>query len=103
MELEKIKKFLRVTHSEEDELIDNLAATAEKLIIQNTGKNTKQEADGTSKVITEDEIFRVGVMQLTAHWYENRGIISDKSINTIPVSVDYIMSHIMLDGEYIWT
>lgn len=65
MELKEIKEFLRVDFDEDDALIGSLKLSAESYI-KNAGSNTNDYANS---------IYKLAVLMLISHWYENREVI----------------------------
>ena len=90
-----IKLYLRVDHTADDTLIAALLTAATAYVKNQTGKTLI----GTT-AITEDEVFRLCVKLLCSHWYENRGIEIPGSLTKITHSVDAIVHHIAMCGEY---
>lgn len=69
MELTEIKEFLRVDFDEDDILIGSLKLAAETYI-KNAG----------SKISSyENALYKLAVLLLIAHWYENREVIGTDS------------------------
>lgn len=76
MELTELKKYLRIDHDLDDELLKMLVSTAEKFIL------------GSIEVEkTDDERFNYAVTLLVSHWYENRIATSEKAFAEIPFGV----------------
>lgn len=80
--LEEAKEFLKVDHTAEDVLIQNLITAAENYIYNATGK----QFDATN------ELARLAVKLLVAHWYENRAIVGDAK--KIEFSLDVILTQL---------
>ena len=90
-----IKLYLRVEHTADDALITALLSAASSYINEKTGKTKCGET-----AIAEDQVYRLGVQLLCAHWYENRGVEIPGSLTKISHSIDAIIDHISLCGEY---
>lgn len=89
LNLEKVKRFIRVEHDEDDELLEGLMKTAGEYIEGVTGKR----AEGS-------QAYKLAVLQLTAHWYENRIPVVSGTVADVPLTVDLLVKHIALCGEY---
>lgn len=96
MTLETIKEYLKVDHCYEDTLITSLLAAAESYIKQTTGKTLK----GTAAINT-DELYNLCVKLMVAHWYENRAVQSPTQLSSVTHSVDALINHIALCGDYV--
>lgn len=90
-----IKLYLRVDHAADDALIDALLLAASSYINNKTGKTLSSAAN-----INTDAVYQLGVKLLCAHWYENRGVEIPGSLTKISHSIDAIIDHISLCGEY---
>lgn len=91
----KIKAYLKVEHTADDDLIKALLLAATLYIKNVTGKT-----ENNSVAIEDDPVFQLGVKLLCAHWYENRGIEIPGSMTKISYSLDAIINHISVCGEY---
>lgn len=91
-----IKLYLRVDHSADDALIGALLTAATSYINNQTGKTLQ----GGTTAINLDPVFQLGVKLLCAHWYENRGVEIQGNPTKISHSVDAIIQHIALCGDY---
>lgn len=91
--LDQAKAFLKVDAdiTEDDSLITMLINAADERIRKSTGKKNNGEG-----------LYDLCILQLVAHWYENRKIYSDKpgAINSIPESVDSLLIHIAGCSDY---
>lgn len=58
----------------------------------------------TGKTLDSSEtpiyLFDLAVTMLSAHWYLNRGVVSDKSLNNIPYSVSSLIEFLSLSSAY---
>ena len=61
--LDRFKLYAHIDHADEDELIESLIRAADTAVRDMTGKEPPSDSD---------ELFDTAVLQLTAHWYENR-------------------------------
>lgn len=88
--LEQVKNYLKVDEdvTQDDELIQNMMNTAAQIAIDRSG-------------VTEGYVFDMFVQVVTAHWYENRKLYSEKpgAINEIPFSAGYLLKHLADMGE----
>ena len=103
MTLDDVKLYLRVDTSDDDALIQSLITAAETYIKQQTGK-TKKIVGAEETDISTDDLYKLCVKLLVAHWYENRGVEKASSRNTIAKishSVDALVNHISLCGDYV--
>lgn len=96
MELTDIKEFLKIDNDAEDALLDSLLVAAESYIKQTTGKTLK----GTAAINT-DELYNLCVKLMVAHWYENRAVQSPTSLVNFDYSVQALINHISLCGDYL--
>lgn len=87
---ETVKLYLRVTDSDEDELITSLLAAAESLIQQQSGKSC----------YSDDSLYELAAKMLVSHWYDNRGMTQYGNVSEIPLSAQAIIDHIKLDSDY---
>ena len=97
--IDEMKLYLRVTDTAEDELINTFIAAADNYILRQTGKTTVLTGEEYVD-IHSDETFLVCLKLLVAHWYENRGIISPTATNKINHTVDALVNHISMCGDY---
>ncbi|MBU2703881.1 putative phage protein (predicted DNA packaging) [Sporomusaceae bacterium BoRhaA] len=106
MTLDEVKSYLRVDGTDEDADITALMSAAALYITQQTGKTqrvTGYNSDGTAANvdITTDELYNTCNKLLIAHWYENRGVEVAGNLTRITHSVDAIINHIALCGDYV--
>ncbi|AXN35446.1 phage gp6-like head-tail connector protein [Latilactobacillus curvatus] len=66
MTTEEIKNYLRIDHTLDDDLVDNLYQSGQEYI--------KNAIDVTAdiKIFDKYKLFDRAALLLTAHWYENR-------------------------------
>lgn len=69
--LDRFKLYAHIDHADEDELIESLIRAADTAVRDMTGKEPPSDSD---------ELFDTAVLQLTAHWYENRTPVTDTSV-----------------------
>lgn len=89
MELKRIKDYLKIDSSEEDDLLLELAATAEKYIERMTGKKNNS-----------DRIYDLCTLYLIEHWYDNRASYQPNQQQEVPHTLNALVNHIALCGEY---
>ncbi|WP_078382338.1 head-tail connector protein [Sutcliffiella halmapala] len=82
--LNYVKGFIRVDFEEDDRLISSLILLAEEYIFNATGY----------KVVYKKELEKLAVSLLVSHFYENRGIVSDRPVNKISQSIESILLQI---------
>lgn len=105
MTLEDLKTYLRIDGSDDDVLIQSLMTAASSYIKKTTGKTqiiTGANEDGTPVLadITTDELWCLTVKLMVAHWYENRGVEIPGTLTKISHSVDALINHIAMCGDY---
>ena len=76
--LDRFKLYAHIDHADEDELIESLIRAADTAVRDMTGKEPPSDSD---------ELFDTAVLQLTAHWYENRTPVTDTSVTQVPFTV----------------
>ena len=91
VELERFKLYAHVDHADDDQLIQSLIAAADTAVRDMTGKVPPGETD---------ELFDVAILQLSAHWYENRTPVTEVSVNEVPFTVQMLLNHIALSSRY---
>lgn len=80
MKLEDLKLYLRLDDSEDDAIISALQVAAEEYL--------------TNAGIAKDyqkELYVLAIKLLVGHWYDNRLIQSDRSIDKLSFSLDAII------------
>ena len=103
MTLDDVKLYLRVDTSDDDALIQSLITAAEMYIKQQTGK-TKKIVGAKKTDISTDDLYKLCVKLLVAHWYENRGVETSGGrvvVTKISHSVDALVNHIAMCGDYV--
>ena len=78
MELERFKTYARIDHADEDDLIAAMLTAADNAVRDMTGKDPPKAGD---------ELFDMAVLQLAAHWYENRTPVTDTATNEVPFTL----------------
>lgn len=89
--LNKIKNYLRISHNLDDDYLLTSIETTKKLIAQKTGVKYNEK----------DLIFNHTIITLVAYYYDTRTIITDKSVNTLPYTVDELLKTLSFRGEYV--
>lgn len=89
--LEQFKTYARVDHTDDDSLIIGIVAAAQTAVCDMTGKQPPTESD---------ELYDIAVLQLAAHFYENRTPVSETSANEVPFTLQMLLSHIALSARY---
>lgn len=95
MELSTMKSYLRIDDTSEDALITALISAAESFVQQTTGKTLK----GTANINT-DELYNLCVKLMVSHWFENRAVQANTQLNDVSFSVQALINHISLCGDY---
>lgn len=91
MELERFKIYARIDHADEDALITAMLTAADSAVRDMTGKGPPKAGD---------ELFDMAVLQLAAHWYENRTPVTDTATNEVPFTLQVLLNHIALSSRY---
>lgn len=91
MELERFKTYARIDHADEDVLIESMLTAADNAVRDMTGKDPPKAGD---------ELFDMAVLQLAAHWYENRTPVTDAAVNEVPFTLQVLLNHIALSSRY---
>ncbi|WP_251612919.1 head-tail connector protein [Senimuribacter intestinalis] len=91
---EQLKEYIK--YSGDDETVIALCNAAIEKAESETGKRFALKEDGEP----ESDLYWLAVKMMTAHWYDNRGIASDKPQTDIPMSAGMILDHIALCGIY---
>lgn len=99
MTLSDVKLYLRVDATADDVLITSLMTAADSFIKQQTGK-TKVVVREVEAAISTDELYNLCVKLMVAHWYENRAVQSPTNLTKIDYTVQALVNHISLCGDY---
>lgn len=86
-----VKLYLRMDEDidEDDNLLERLLTAAQTFIEQATGR-----------AYDDSEVYNLAVMNLTAHWYENRTNYSTKTkVNDLPLTINSLIRHLALASE----
>ena len=75
--LENIKKYLKITHDVEDDLIQNFIEWGKAFIKKKTGRDFDEN----------DYLMRDLLQLLVAYRYYNRNAIGEKTLNEYPYSI----------------
>lgn len=89
--LEKIKKYLRISHSKDDDYLNDSIELAKVFIQQKT--NVKYN--------DQDLIYSKAIQMLVAYYYDTRTIITDKNITNLPYTIDELLKTISFRGDYV--
>lgn len=106
MTLAELKLYLKVDGADDDALITSLLSAATSYIDKQTGKTqvkTSVDASGTPvyAAISTSELYNTCVKLMVAHWYENRGVEIAGNLTRITHSVDALIQHIAMCGDYV--
>ena len=91
MDLEQFKVYARVDHADDDALIQVMLRAAYTSVRDMTGKRPPKGGD---------ELFDVAVLQLAAHWYENRTPVTEINVHDVPFSLQMLINHIAMSSRY---
>lgn len=92
--LEQLKEYIKYDGEDESLVVSLYQAAAEKAETE-TGKCFEVQ-DGTPR----SELYWLAVKMMVAHWYDNRGIATDKTMADIPMSAQMLLNHIALCGIF---
>ena len=105
MTLDDMKLYLKVDADEEEDIISSLMTAAESFIQRSAGKT--KVATGVDELgvttyaaISTDELYNLCVKLMVAHWYENRAVQATTQLNDFSFSVQALMNHIAMCGDY---
>jgi len=104
MTITEIKSYLRVDGSDNDVDLSAFLLAATKYINGKTGKSQVNiVVDGlvTTADISTDELYNLCIKIMVAHWFENRGVEIVGTLTKITHSVDSIVNHIAMSGDYV--
>ncbi len=88
--LSDVKEYLKINYYDEDELINALIKTAKQLIKDTTGVSYNEA----------DEVYKLLIRYLAAHYYENRQAVGEKNMTELPYTIQHLMAHIGVRGDY---
>ena len=88
--IKDVKQYLRISYSNDDNYLELLIKTAKQLIEEQTGVVYNDK----------DEIYRLAILQVVSHFYDKRESFSDKSLTTIPYTMDCLIKHLGMRGNY---
>ena len=92
MTLYEVKVYLKLDDdlTEDDEVITGLIDAAKTYIEDSTGKSYQ-----------DTQLYNLAVKMIVAHWYENRQVISNKTVvNELPQSFFAIVAQIKWSSRY---
>lgn len=87
LNLEKIKEHLRVSHSIEDEVINDFIKFAKYDVIEAVFDSEDKRLN--KEKLEENPTFQRAVINLTSFYYDNRLTIDDKHLYESPFSVTH--------------
>lgn len=88
--LDDVKKYLRVQHDIDDKYIETLIILSKNYIKEQTGVEYHKC----------DTVYQHAIMLMVAHFYDNRASISEKNLVNVPYTLDCLIKHIGVRGEY---
>lgn len=90
--LKNIKKYLKVEHDVEDELIQDFIEWAKALIKAKTGQTFKEN----------DVLYKDLIRLLVAYRYYNRNAIGEKNLSEYPYSITELLKTLAFRGNNDW-
>lgn len=88
MDLPEIKNYLRIGHDLDDPYLSELITFSKKFIQEQTGVEYSDT----------DEVYKIAVKQVVAHFYDKRESVSDKTNVVVPYTMDTLIKHIGIRG-----
>ena len=79
-----------------DPVTEPLFDAAVQLAESATGKRFEVE-NGEPK----SQLYWLAIKQIVIHWYDNRGAVSEKSLENIPLSANELLNHIALSSDFL--
>ena len=106
MTVAELKLYLKVDGTDEDALLESLLAAATAYIDGQTGKTkvkTGVDEAGAAvyAAISTSDLYNLAINLMCAHWYENRGVEMAGNLTRITHSVDALVQHISMCGDYV--
>ena len=89
LELEYIKKYLRIDFDGDDAYLEDLLTLSKDFIKEQTGVEYS----------ASDAVYNQAVLLMIAHFYDNRTPVSEKAITNVPYSLDCMLKHIGMRGN----
>ncbi len=95
--LAEVKAYAGIVINDADSTIAFLMLAAKKYIDGKTGK--LHLLDTTD--IENDDLYKLAIMNLVQHWYDHHDIENPGTTSTVPHTIDAIITHITLCGDYV--
>lgn len=90
--LEQFKLYARADSDAEDATMTVMLTAAQKAVADMTGKGDPG---------TADELYDMAVMQLAAHWHENRTPTeTGATVSAVPFTLQLLLNHITMCSRY---
>ena len=89
LELEYIKKYLRIDFDGDDAYIGDLVTLSKNFIKEQTGVEYN----------ANDFVYNQAVLLMVAHFYDNRSPLSEKAVVNVPFSLECMIKHIGMRGS----
>lgn len=80
---------------EDENLVVSLYSAAVEKAEKETGKVFVIEEDEP-----ESQLYWLAIEMIVAHWYDNRGAVTEKPMNDIPMSAKELLSFIALSDSF---
>lgn len=85
MLLEEIKLYLKIYDDSDDVEINSFIIAAENYL-KNAGVVTES--------LSDNELYKLAVKMLVAHWYDNRGIETSSKVSNISLSINALITQL---------
>lgn len=89
LNVEYLKKYLRIDYDIDDTYLTDLIDLSKKFIKEQTGVEYNKN----------DSVYNQAVLLMCAHFYDNRTPISEKAVVNVPYSLDCMLKHIGMRGS----
>lgn len=90
LNVEYIKKYLRIDFDCDDAYIGDLLKLSKDFIKEQTGVEYNES----------DTVYTQALLLMTAHFYDNRTPVSEKAVSEVPFSLGCMLKHIGMRGAY---
>jgi len=74
--------------------------SATALIEAQTGKAFSETPLTLPAAEARRQLYWLAIKMIVLHWYDNRGLVDSKTINSLPYNAQEIIKIIAMDGDY---